>query len=79
LPAFDHLVVFVLCSIGVQLEEWARAVSESGFIRLFKLIRWWLSLVTSYFISNYKLRENRSKRYVIRTFGDPPLGVPLRH
>jgi hypothetical protein len=34
LPAFDHLVVFILCSIGVQDEERTGAVSEDGVIRL---------------------------------------------
>jgi hypothetical protein len=31
LPAFDHLVVFILCSLGVYGEERPRAVTEVGF------------------------------------------------
>jgi hypothetical protein len=31
LPAFDHLVVFFLCSLGIYGEEWPRAVTEVRF------------------------------------------------
>ena len=31
LPAFDHLVVFFLCDLGVHGEERLRAVTEVGF------------------------------------------------
>jgi hypothetical protein len=31
LPAFDHLVVFFLCSLGVHGEERLRAVTKVGF------------------------------------------------
>jgi hypothetical protein len=31
LPAFDHLVVFILCNVGVYGEELPRAVTKVGF------------------------------------------------
>jgi hypothetical protein len=31
LPAFDHLVVFFLCDLGVHGEERLRAVTKVGF------------------------------------------------
>ena len=34
LPCFDHLVVFILRSLGVQGEERTRTVNEDGFFRL---------------------------------------------
>ena len=37
LPAFDHLVVSILCSLGVQGEERTGAVSEDGF-KFFRLL-----------------------------------------
>ena len=34
LPALNHLVVFLLCSLGIDGEERPRAVTEAGFFLL---------------------------------------------
>ena len=34
LPTFDHLVVFLLCGVGVQGEERPRGIPVAGFFRL---------------------------------------------
>jgi hypothetical protein len=44
LPALDHLVVFVLGSLGVYGEKWPRAITKVGF-SLEWLIRCWLRVV----------------------------------
>jgi hypothetical protein len=31
LPALDHLVVLIICSLGVYGEEWFRSVTKIGF------------------------------------------------
>ena len=49
LPAFDHLVVCIFCSLGVQGEERTGAVGEDGSVSI-------------YFIQDYELEENRLKR-----------------
>jgi hypothetical protein len=33
LPSLDHLVVFIICGLGVYREERPRAVTELGFFR----------------------------------------------
>ena len=73
LPAFDHFVVFLLCSLAVQGEERTRAVNEDGFFQL-------LSLVAIIYFC--ELGENRLKLYLTRTCVSPPLEVSettLRH
>ena len=48
LPALDHLVVFLLCGLGIDGEERPRAVTEAGF---FRFVIWrWPSSAAIYFI-----------------------------
>jgi hypothetical protein len=73
LPAFDHLVVFILCNVGVYGEEFPRAVTEVGF-PLQGLVRCRLGqrvVTVAICHRHYKIGENRSNLWVIHTWVVP--------
>ena len=85
LPAFNHLVVFIFCNLGVYGEERPRAVTKVGF-SLQCLTRCRLRVIAVAFYlaiyRRYEISEDRSNLRLIHTWVIPPLEVlvsGLRH
>ena len=83
LPAFDHLVVFILCNVGVYGEEFPRAITEFRF-PLGGLVRCRLGLkvAVAIYYRHYEIGEDRSNLRVIHTWVVPRLWIlanRLRH
>ena len=79
LPAFDHLVIFILCHVGVYGEELPRAVTEGRF-RLIRCRPRVVAVAICY--RHYEIGEVRPNLRVIHTWVVPHLGVSvdsLRH
>ena len=66
LPAFDHLLVFILCNVGVYGEELSRAVTKAGFpLQWLTRCRLGLKVAVAIYYRHYEIGEDRSNLRVI--------------